>query len=113
MKNDYGVSLDRNNYAPSIIQPETDYPRCWICLRTDGKLDRHEVFAGAGRRDKCKRLGLWVYLCHGEHHMYGPEAVHNNAKAREALQRIAQIKAMQAYGWTAEDFIREFGKNYA
>ena len=28
------------------------------------------------------------------------------------LKQEAQRRAMEAYGWSTEDFIREFGKNY-
>ena len=30
MLNEYGAPLDRNGYAPSIVQADTD-ERCWLC----------------------------------------------------------------------------------
>lgn len=46
MTNEYGARLDRNGYAPSIVQEYMD--ECFIC-RANGyrdKLDRHEIFTG-------------------------------------------------------------------
>lgn len=107
MRNEYGARLDKNGYAPSIVQPETEeYPHCWNCLRATGKLDRHEVFGGA-RRSKSKRLGLWVLLCPACH-----AKAHGCRDTREPLQALAQARAMQAYGWTENDFIQEFGESY-
>jgi hypothetical protein len=54
------LRLDRNGYAPSILQTEE---RCFLCGRTDRKLDRHEPFGGPYRA-KSKADGLWVLLCH-------------------------------------------------
>lgn len=83
-------------YSPSILQEDLDH--CFLCGRCDQKLDRHEVFGGA-LRDKSKRLGLWVVLCHERCHL---------GKAH----RIGEKAAREAFGWSIEDFIREFGKNY-
>lgn len=108
MKNEYGVELDRNGYAPSII-PYHDELCCFICDGNgNGKMDRHEIFGGA-YRDKSKRLGLWVYLCHDPCHM---KRAHGNRGYQQMLRNTAQSFAMEKYGWTKEDFIREFGKNY-
>lgn len=63
-------------------------------------------------REKSKRLGLWVPLCHNRCHEYGLDAVHVNREARMYCQQAAQKAAMQEYGWSKEDFIREFYKNY-
>lgn len=109
VQNEYGAVLDRNGYAPSIIQ-DNGYG-CFLCDHNDDKLDRHEVFFGASR-DKAKRLGLWVLLCHNDCHIFGKEAVHNNRANRILLQQAGQMAAMECYGWTVEDFRREFYKNY-
>ena len=63
MVNEYGAKLDRNGYAPSIIQDEAD-ESCFICYANGyyDPLNRHEAFGGSFR-DKSKRLGLWVSLC--------------------------------------------------
>lgn len=38
--------------------------------------------------------------------------MHQNAGTALALKKMAQMEAMERYGWSKEDFIREFGKNY-
>lgn len=98
--------LDRNGYAPSIVQD--DLSVCYRCGHNYGKLDRHEVF-GASNRQKSKAYGLWVMLCHDSCHLHG---VHKEASEGLRLKRKAQQIAMEHYGWTTEDFIKLFGKNY-
>lgn len=100
------MTRDKNGYAPSIMQ--TDLHKCFRCGRTTGKLDRHEIYGNANRQ-KSKRLGLWVILCHQECHLDG---VHAQRKIAEALKQAGQVAAMKTYGWTKEDFIREIGRNY-
>ena len=109
MKNEYGVKLDKNGYAPSIIQE--DESRCWLCGEGGDNLNRHEVFGGAFR-EKSKRLGLWVNLHHSPCHVYGEHEVHQDPEKNRALKAAAQRAAMEAYGWSIEDFRFEFGKNY-
>lgn len=53
-----------------------------------------------------------VWLCHSECHIFGVNAVHRNADAMRYVRQYGQRKAMKEQGWTTEDFIREFGKNY-
>lgn len=110
MKFKYDIKTDRNGYAPSIVQ---DGHCCHFCGRngTADKLDRHEVYGGANRQ-KSKAFGLWVLLCHDRCHITGKNAVHNNGGVRYALQRESQLRAMEEYGWSTEDFIREFGRSY-
>lgn len=100
--------LDRNGYAPSII-PDHSATQCWLCdCNGRGKMDRHEVFHGPYRQ-KSKRLGLWVNLCHVDCHLNG---VHKSGEADKLLKAEGQRCAMREYGWTVEQFIAEFGKNY-
>ncbi len=102
--NEYGVTLDRNGYAPSII-PSVE--GCFWCGRKDGKLDRHEVFHGA-YREKSKALGLWVNMCH-ECHM---RLHHKDAQIDATLKKEGQCAAMALYGWGVSEFRRRFEKNY-
>jgi hypothetical protein len=74
-------------------------------------LDCHHVF-GAANRNKSEKYGLTVYLHHSKCHIFGENAVHKNAEINRKLQAIAQKKAMKHYGWSIEDFRKEFGKNY-
>ena len=100
--------LDRNGYAESII-PDHGPEQCWLCDRNGcGKMDRHEVFGGANRQ-KSKALGLWVHLCLDSCHLNG---VHKGGYYSYLLKSEAQRCAMKKYGWTKEQFIAEFGRNY-
>ena len=94
-------------YCPSLLQKGE---QCYLCWRTDRKLDRHEIF-GSHNRNKSKEDGLWVLLCHEGCHL-GPEGVHHNPEKNRKLRERAQRAAMKAYGWSIEDFRARYGKNY-
>lgn len=100
--------MDRNGYAPSILQNDTSF--CYLCGRRDRKLDRHEPFGGA-YRDKSKAMGLWVVLCHEDCHE-GRNGAHGDPAVNKEIRKEAQKQAMRTFGWTTEKFIRMFGKNY-
>lgn len=95
----------------SIIQE--DRTHCFICgMNTNLEpLDCHHVFGGANRK-KSERYGLKVYIHHDKCHIFGKESVHRNAEVDKALKQRVQEKAMDHYGWSAQDFIDIFGKNY-
>lgn len=107
MKNEFGIQLDSNGYAPSILQYRTDC-QCYRC-GTTYDLARHEVYQGVGRRQSCKKYGLWVSLCYVCH-----AYIHNYPQSEEAreLDVYAEKQALQSYNWKTEDFIKIFGKNY-
>lgn len=94
----------------SIIQSKKE--RCFWCKRNARAdyfgLDEHHVFFGPYRR-KSEKYGLKVYLCHDTCHLNG---VHKHREMDIAIKRYVQKKAMEKYGWTKADFIREFGQNY-
>ena len=87
--------------------------RCWLCGQNNfaDPLEKHHIF-GAANRKKCDKLGLTVYLCGSECHRNGKFAAHVNPDTRLRLRQYGQRKAMEENGWTVQDFIREFGKNY-
>lgn len=91
----------------SILQKNTE--RCFICHSNEW-LEWHHVW-GAALRGKSEKYGLVVRLCHYCHNE-PPDGVHQNIELRRKLQAFAQKKAMEHYGWSEEDFIKEFGKNY-
>ena len=91
----------------SIIQKNPS--KCFICGSRHW-LEWHHIFGGA-LRSKSERLGLKVRLCHYCHNE-PPNGVHQNKEIRQKLQSFAQKKAMYYYGWSVEDFRREFYKNY-
>lgn len=97
----------RSKYAPSILQQDD---ACYLCGRRDKKLDRHEIFPGP-YRDKCKEDGLWILLCNQPCHE-GKDGAQYNRGIRERLSAEAQEKAMEVYGWTTEQFIARYGKNW-
>lgn len=82
---------------------------CFLCGRR-GWIERHHIFGGANRK-KSDKLGLVVDLCH-DCHNEPPLGVHHNKEAMLRLKQYGQKKAMLEQGWSAEEFIREFGKNY-
>lgn len=86
---------------------------CFLCGRNGAAdpLDRHHIF-GAAYRKKSEKLGLVVYLCHNRCHIFGPLAAHQNRDTMQKLHEYGQRKAMEEQGWTTDDFIREFGRNY-
>lgn len=82
---------------------------CFICGRTN-KIEKHHIFNGAYRR-KSERFGLTVDLCH-DCHNEPPNGAHHNAETMIMIKQQGQMKAMFEQGWTTEQFIEEFGKNY-
>lgn len=100
-KNEYGIPLDKNGYAPSLMQHDQC---CYICMALTAA--RHEVYGGPIRQ-KSKRLGLWLYLCPTHHDM-----MHAHPRKALALKREMQRLAMAHYGWTTDRFICEIGRNY-
>lgn len=97
--------MDRNGYNSSIVQD--DLTCCYWCGARDQHLDRHEIFGGASR-EKSKRLGLWVLLCHDRCHLQG---AHRNKEIDIELKKAAERAALTQYGWTVPRFIGEFGYN--
>ena len=87
--------------------------KCFLCGRNGAgdPLDKHHIFGGP-YRGKSERYGLYVYLCHNRCHIYGKMSVHQNQKTMRQLKRYGQLKAMKENGWSTDDFILEFGKNY-
>ena len=103
MTNEYGTTLDRNGYAPTIMQRSE---RCYMCC-SEGVLQRHEIYGNA-YRDKSKAFGLWVWLCpvcHNDVHF-----VHADRKMW--LREQGQVKAQEHYGWTEAEFREKFGRSY-
>jgi hypothetical protein len=86
---------------------------CWLCGRngTADPLDKHHIFGGAYRA-KSQKLGLTVYLCHHDCHIFGPDAAHRNPETMQRLHEYGQRLAMEKFGWDEDDFRREFGKSY-
>ena len=106
------------NMAKSIIQAYTDKNNreCFMCrfehpndeLTHEG-LDKHHFMHGTANRRLAETWGLWGYLCK-EHHVIGPEAVHNNKGNDLFLMQVAQGRFERLYGH--EKWMEVFGKNF-
>lgn len=72
---------------------------------------RHEVFFGTGNRQKSIKYGLVVFLT-PEMHNLSDKGVHFNREFDLRLKQIGQRAAMDRYGWTVDEFIKIFGRNY-
>lgn len=96
--------------SKSIIQADREH--CFICGRNSRAdywgLDEHHVYFG-GKRQLSEKYGLKIYICHDKCHLNG---VHKDAELCRAVQATVQKIAMQKYGWSVEDFIEIFGRNY-
>ena len=92
----------------SIIQNKK---RCFICERETG-LEEHHVFFGTANRKLSEKDGLKVWLCY-EHHR-GTNGVHGkNGHTLDCyIKSIAQMRYMEYYGKTKEEFIKRYGRNY-
>lgn len=95
----------------SIIQ--SDRTICYICEQNNRvePLDCHHIFGG-GNRQLSEKYGLKVYLHHSKCHIFGDMSAHQNGEIAQKLHEIGQIKAMEQYGWSEDDFRKIFGKSY-
>lgn len=86
---------------------------CRLCGRNGSTdpLECHHIFGGP-YRSKSEKYGLTVWLCGNECHRLGEYAAHVNPETRLQLRQYGQEKAMEDQGWSIQDFIKEFGKNY-
>lgn len=83
--------------------------QCAICGSTVW-IEKHHIFGGALRK-KSEKYGLTVDLCHFCHNE-PPNGVHFNKGKMLELKQYGQQKVMAEQGWTTEQFIKEFRKNY-
>ena len=85
------------------------YTECFLCHQYCDT-EKHHIFGGALRK-KSEKYKLTVQLC-PYCHRDNKEGVHNNREKMQALHEYGQRKAMEEQGWTIEDFIASFYKNY-
>lgn len=107
------VHLPALRVPGQTIKEEETVRSCWLCGKNGARdpLDKHHIFGGA-YRNKSEKYGLTVDLCHCSCHLFGKEAAHNCRDTMDELHRYGQKLAMQRFGWTKEEFMMEFGKNY-
>ena len=92
----------------TIIQ---DTRECYRCGKTE-PLQIHHLLAGSYRGNKkhpygAEKYGLKIYLC-PECHRF----VHDHEDIMREYRKMAQLKAMEFYGWSVDDFIRKVGRNF-
>ena len=90
-----------------------EYKECFLCHRNGrgDRLELHHIFGGANRK-KSDKYGLVVWLCGSRCHREQRYSAHMNAEIMALLHRYGQEKCMKEQGWTVEQFVKEFGKNY-
>lgn len=95
----------------SILQGDKDI--CFLCGMNESiePLDKHHVFSGADRA-KSEKYGLTVYLHHYKCHIFGKKSVHKDNEIRFKICAYAQKKAMEYYGWTLDEWMKRFRRNY-
>ena len=81
-----------------------------IDTQGDWRCTTRRIFGGA-RRKLSTQYGLVVTLCE-ECHRTAPHAVHQSADTMQYLHEIDQRKAMEENGWSVQQFMEVFGKNY-
>ena len=85
--------------------------KCFLCQRNrHAGLEVHHIF-GAANRKLSTKYGLVVTLC-SDCHRLGEHAVHRDADTMQYLHEYGQRKAMRQQGWTVQEFMEIFGKNY-
>lgn len=72
---------------------------------------RHEVFFGTADRKKSIKYGLYVFLSHENHNMSN-KGVHFCKEFNFELKRRSQEAAMKYYGWSLDDWMAIFHRNY-
>ncbi len=104
-----GVHLKANTGKIPAKSPSRIEAAASIRRGRAGKICEHdrlracELFARALTR---------VPLCHHRCHESGPEAVHRNAETMQRLHEYGQTLAMEEQGWSREEYMAIFGRNY-
>jgi hypothetical protein len=88
-----------------------DLEHCIECGRP--YINKHEIFYGTGKRQLSIKYGLVIPLCQQNHHnQFQCKGIHFDTKLCDKWHKKGQQIAMDYYGWTKEDFIKIFGRNY-
>ena len=81
----------------------------WSTTRFEGS-HRHEVF-GASNRNKSIEDGLVIFLRPEDHNM-SEKGIHANREFDLYAKRKAQLRWMEFYGKTEEQFRKRYGKSW-
>ena len=84
----------------------------WSTRRFEGS-HRHEIFGGfsSGNRDKSIEDGLVIFLRPEDHNMSN-KGIHFNKEFDLYAKRKAQLRWMEFYGKTEEQFRERYGKSW-
>ena len=82
----------------------------WSTQRFEGS-HRHEIFYGYGNRQKSIEDGLVIFLRPEDHNM-GDNGIHANREFDLYAKKKAQLRWMEFYGKTVEQFIKRYGRNW-
>lgn len=89
----------------SWIQPDLNY--CFLCSAENVPLEKHEVYNGAGNRQKSKDYGFVIALCPRCHRL-----IHSNQILDGRVKAMVQGMWEQQEGHSREQFMQIFHKNY-
>ena len=98
--------MSKNEYC--IMKPDVR----WSTQRFAGS-HRHEIFYGFsnGNRQKSIEDGLVIFLKPEDHNM-GDNGIHKNREFDLYAKRKAQLRWMEFYGKTEEQFRKRYGKSW-
>lgn len=102
MSGSHTLKLDRNGYAPSLL--DTESGACYLCGRRRDTV-RHEIYFGTGNRKLAKAAGLWANLCTDCH-----ARVHADKKYDEFLKNVGYEVYTREH--SPEEFYKLFRRYY-
>lgn len=92
----------------SIIEDDNEF--CLLC-KQNGFLnpgtDVHHMIFGIANRKLADKDGLTCHLCHN-HHM----RLHQYGEHKKELQKEAQVRWMEYYEKSIDEFRKRYGKSY-
>lgn len=94
--------------SKSIMQDEEE---CYICRKlgfhTYKNLEEHHFIHGFANRRLAEADGLKAYLCKYHH-----TALHDKGEHDKELQKEAQIRWMEYYERSIDEWIKRYGKSF-
>lgn len=101
------MSLSRTSTksATFLFEDMAKYCECGIC-GTGTWCEPHHVFGGTSRKIS-EKYGAVVYLCRPCHDQF-----HRHPSAFLWLREKTQARVMFEQGWTLDDWMEHFNKNY-
>lgn len=96
--------MSKNEFC--IMKPDVR----WSTQRFAGS-HRHEIFYGTANRKKSIEDGLVIFLRPEDHNM-GDNGIHKNREFDLYAKRKAQLRWMEFYGKTVEQFRERYGKSW-